>query len=112
MAKGREGAFRVRRAAGLARGLKRTPAARFSFLLATPIILGAGALKVLDLAQAGNVLPHAPALAIGFLAASVVGYVCIHFLLKHLQNHRLYPFAIYCACAGVTCLIVALTGLR
>jgi undecaprenyl-diphosphatase len=99
-------------AAGLARGVKRAPAARFSFLLATPIILGAGGLKVLDLAQAGNLLPHAPALITGFLAAGVVGYACIHLLLRYLQNRRLYPFAVYCTCFGVACLIIALTGLR
>lgn len=95
-------------AAGLGRGLKREPAARFSFLLATPIILGAGALQTADLAQAGDLAAQAPALVVGFLAAGLVGLGCIYFLLRHLQKHRLYPFAIYCAAAGVGCLIVAL----
>lgn len=99
-------------AAGLARGIKRAPAARFSFLLATPIILGAGGFKVLDLAQAGNLLSNAPALICGFLAAGAVGFVCIHVLLRYLQNRRLYPFAIYCACFGAACLVIALIGSR
>lgn len=96
-------------AAGLARGLRREPAARFSFLLATPIILGAGLLKVVDLAQMGGLAAQAPVLVIGFLAAGVVGFGCIHFLLRYLQRRRLYPFAIYCAAAGVACLLVALS---
>ncbi len=99
-------------AAGLARGLKREPAARFSFLLATPIILGAGAFKLLDLAQAGDLTGQMPTLIVGFLGAGVVGFGCIHFLLRYLQRRSLYPFAIYCAAVGATCLIIAATGLR
>ncbi len=95
-------------AAGLARGLRREPAARFSFLLATPIILGAGLLKVMDLAQAGDLAEQAPMLVVGFVTAGVVGFGCIHFLLRYLQRHRLYPFAVYCAVAGFACLLVAL----
>jgi undecaprenyl-diphosphatase len=95
-------------AAGLARGLRREPAARFSFLLATPIILGAGLLKVVDLAQMGDLATQIPTLVVGFVAAGVVGFGCIHFLLRYLQRHRLYPFAVYCAVAGVACLLVAL----
>jgi undecaprenyl-diphosphatase len=95
-------------AAGLARGLRREPAARFSFLLATPVILGAGLLKVVDLAQMGGLAAQIPTLAIGFAAAGGVGFACIHFLLRYLQHRRLYPFAIYCAVVGVVCLVVAL----
>ena len=95
-------------AAGLARGLRREPAARFSFLLATPIILGAGLLKVVDLAQVGDLAAQVPTFVVGSLAAGAVGFGCIHFLLRYLQRHRLYPFAVYCAVAGVTCLLVAL----
>jgi len=95
-------------AAGLARGLRREPAARFSFLLATPIILGAGLLKVADLAQVGGLVAQAPTLIVGFVAAGVVGFGCIHFLLRYLQRRRLYPFAVYCAIAGLACLLVAL----
>jgi len=95
-------------AAALARGLKREPAARFSFLLATPVILGAGLLKVVDLAQVGDLAAQAPALVVGFLAAALVGFGCIRFLLRYLQRHRLYPFAIYCAVFGLVCLLVAL----
>ena len=95
--------------AGLARGLQREPSARFSFFLATPIILGAGFLQLVDLAQEGGLVAQAPTLIAGFLAAAAVGFGCIYFLLRYLQRRRLYPFAIYCAVAGVVCLIVALT---
>ncbi|MDY7075531.1 MAG: undecaprenyl-diphosphatase UppP [Chloroflexota bacterium] len=95
-------------AAGLARGLRRESAARFSFLLATPTILGAGLLKVVDLAQMGGLAAQAPTLVVGFLAAGLVGFGCIHFLLRYLQRRPLYPFAIYCAAAGIACLLVAL----
>ncbi|MBN1975789.1 MAG: undecaprenyl-diphosphatase UppP [Anaerolineae bacterium] len=99
-------------AAGLARGLKREPAAHFSFLLATPVILGAGAFKILDLAQAGDLTGRVPALVVGFLGASIVGFGCIHFLLRYLQRHRLYPFAIYCVALGSISLIIAAMGWR
>jgi undecaprenyl-diphosphatase len=96
-------------AAGLTRGLRRESAARFSFLLATPIILGAGLLELLDLAQVGELTAQASTLIVGFLSAGIVGFGCIHFLLRYLQHRRLYPFAVYCAVAGVVCLLVALT---
>lgn len=95
-------------AAGLARGLRRGDAARFSFLLATPIILGAGLLQVVDLAQVGDLAAQAPVLLVGFLSAGVVGFGCIHFLLRYLQRRRLYPFALYCVAVGLACLLVAL----
>jgi undecaprenyl-diphosphatase len=99
-------------AAGLTRGLEREPAARFSFLLATPVILGAGAFKLLDLLQAGGLTGQVPAFVVGLVGAGVVGFGCIYFLLRYLQRHRLYPFAIYCAAVGITCLVIAATGLR
>jgi undecaprenyl-diphosphatase len=86
---------------GLFRGLERPVAARFSFLLSMPIILGAGLLPVVDLLQT----PAAPAelsvLFVGFAAAAVSGYLCIWGLLRYLQRGKLYPFAIYCALAGL-----------
>jgi undecaprenyl-diphosphatase len=94
-------------ATGLFRGLQRPAAARFSFLLATPIIFGAGLFKLGDLFSAPDPLAQVPALMVGFLAAAVSGYLCIWGLLRYLKQGKLYPFAIYCACAGVFCLAVA-----
>jgi undecaprenyl-diphosphatase len=93
---------------GLAGGLGRPAAARFSFLLSAPVILGAGLLQLVELASTPNALAQVPMLAVGFVAAAVTGYVCIGWLLRYLQRGRLYPFAIYCAVFGTFCLAVAL----
>ena len=93
---------------GLARGLRRDDAARYAFLLATPIIFGAGLFKLLDLFGASGTRAQLPALVIGFLAAAASGYGCICFLLRYLQRGRLYPFAIYCTAAGAGALLLAL----
>ena len=94
--------------AGLTRGLRRELAARYSFLLGTPVILGAGLFKVLDLAQAGNLASQWVSLLIGFVVSGVVGFGCIHLLLSYVRQRRLYPFAVYCAVFGVLCLVVVL----
>jgi undecaprenyl-diphosphatase len=93
-------------AVGVLRGLERPAAARFSFLLSTPIILGAGMFKLVDLLEAPDAMAQVPALVTGFLAAAVAGYLCIWLLLRYLQRGRLYPFALYCVWVGVSCLIV------
>jgi undecaprenyl-diphosphatase len=95
-------------AAGLFRGLKREAAARYSFLLATPIIFGAGLLQLLDLFEVENATARLPPLILGFLAAALSGYLCIRFLLAYLQRGKLYAFAIYCWLAGGASLLIAM----
>jgi undecaprenyl-diphosphatase len=95
-------------AAGLLRGIKRDDAARFSFWLGTPAILGAGLLQVKDLITGSGWKVDAVPVVVGFVAAAVAGYVCIRFLLSYLRRHKLYVFAIYCALLGTACLIVSL----
>lgn len=95
--------------AGRARGLAREEAARFSFLLAVPIILGAGAKSVLDLRREQGRSISAAALAVGFLSAAVVGYVAARFLLRFLRTHDLRPFAVYLGFLGLTLLVVSWT---
>ena len=63
---------------------------------------------MIDLAEAGGLAAQAPGLIVGFVAAGIVGYGCIHFLLRYLERRQLYPFAIYCTVAGILCLLVAL----
>ena len=92
-------------AAGLGRGLQREAAARLSFLLAIPIMAGAGTFKVLALVQSGS-LQAPSALAAGFLAAAASGYLCIAFLLSYVRNQPLYPFAIYCWAVGALALVL------
>ncbi|MGD1993633.1 MAG: undecaprenyl-diphosphatase UppP [Anaerolineae bacterium] len=95
-------------ATGILTGLRREAAARFSFLLATPIIVGAGLFKLLELIELGGLATQAPTLLVGTMAALLTGLACIHFLLRYLRRRSLYPFAAYCAAAGIACLVVAL----
>jgi undecaprenyl-diphosphatase len=94
-------------ASGLLRGIERRAAARFSFLLSTPVIIGAGVWQLKDLFQAPNWTSYLGAMGAGFLASAIAGYVCIRFLLDYLRRGKLYIFALYCALAGTACLIVS-----
>jgi undecaprenyl-diphosphatase len=82
--------------AGLLVGLTRESAARFSFLMATPVIAGAGALEAFKLirGEAGPSLEIAP-LVVGTLAALVSGLAAIHFLLGYLRSHSVTIFVVY-----------------
>lgn len=88
-------------AGGLLRGITREQAARFSFLLAVPTMLGAGVIALLDLRQATDAATQLGPLVVGFLAAAVIGFIAIHWLLTFLRQRRLYIFAIYCAMASL-----------
>jgi len=94
-------------AAGLGRGLDRPSAARFSFLVGLPAIAGAGLLSILDIFTAQGSLPLGH-YAAAFVAAAVVGYLCIAFLLNWVKRHTLYPFAVYCAVVGTLYLLFTL----
>ncbi|SBU01545.1 Undecaprenyl-diphosphatase [Candidatus Promineifilum breve] len=94
-------------AAGLWRGLDRPTAARFSFLVGLPAIAGVSLLSIIDIFTAQGSLPNGHYLA-AFLAAAVVGYLCIAFLLSWVKRHSLYPFAIYCAVVGLLYLLFTL----
>jgi undecaprenyl-diphosphatase len=85
--------------AGLLRGLSHEDAARFSFLLATPVILAAGALKIPDLFGPLGAGIHGQVLA-GSVASFVSAYLAVRFLTRYFQTRTLTPFAIYCVLAG------------
>jgi undecaprenyl-diphosphatase len=89
-------------------GFNRTAAARFSFLMSIPVLLGAGVVTMADLFNSGTVGEQIPSIAVGFVAAAVSGYLCIRWLLGYLQRHSLYVFAIYCATISVLTILVAL----
>ena len=86
------------------RGLSREDAARFSFLLATPVILAAGVLKLGDLfgplgsGIRGQVL-------LGSVLSGVGAYLSVRFLTRYFANRSLRPFGAYCVVAGVACLV-------
>jgi len=90
--------------AGLLRGLDHEDAAKFSFLLATPVILAAGVLKLPTLAGAGGEHIHGQVLA-GSVVAGVAAYLSVRFLTRYFATRTLTPFAIYCLVAGVVCLV-------
>lgn len=96
-------------AAGLARGVRRDAAARFSFLLGTPAFLGAGLLQMTDALSANSsaVLAQAPALIVGFVASAISGFLAIRFLLSYLRTRSLYVFAVYCALLGVFVIVLS-----
>jgi len=92
--------------AGLARGMTRETAARFSFLLSIPIVAGAAAYSALSLVRHADTLPSgaAPEFLIGMLTATVSGYFCVAYFLRYLQTKSLTPFVIYRIILGVVLL--------
>ncbi|WP_433291351.1 undecaprenyl-diphosphate phosphatase [Actinoplanes sp. CA-030573] len=86
--------------AGLVRGLNHEDAARFAFLLATPVILAAGVLKMPELAAPSARGVLGPVLA-GSLVAGVAAYVSVRFLTRYFETRTLNPFAVYCVVAGL-----------
>lgn len=92
--------------AALFLGMQREPAARFSFLLAAPIMLGAGLKKLPDMATSASTEAGLLAIAVGFLTSLVVGYLSIKFLLQYLQRNTLYLFVWYRIALGLTVLAV------
>ena len=90
---------------GRVRRLSREDSARFSFLLALPIILGAGAKAVLDLRKHPEPPIGAAELVVGFLASAVVGYAAVRFLLRYLRTRTLRPFGIYLGLLGAALLL-------
>ncbi len=94
---------------GLFLGLNRRSAAHFSFLLATPIIAGAGLHHIpqwLRESTSGE-LTLLPAV-VGFLAAVVSSYLTIKYLLRFLQRHTFIPFAVYRVLVAALVLALAL----
>ena len=89
--------------AGMYRGLSREDAARFAFLLATPVILAAGALKTSDLITKGHGI-YGPILA-GSILSGIGAYISVRFLVRYFQTRTLTPFAIYCVLFGLGSII-------
>ena len=88
---------------GLFRGLDRTEAARYSFLLAIPTIAGAGVLSLSDLSDTtSDVGP----IAVGFIVSALSGYAAITWLIRILATRSFMPFSLYCLALGTLALIV------
>ncbi|HXG35768.1 MAG TPA: undecaprenyl-diphosphate phosphatase, partial [Dehalococcoidia bacterium] len=91
--------------AGLLRGFSREQAARFSFLISTPAILGAALLKMTEALSEGVSAQDARIMVAGALAATVFSWLSIGFLLRLLQTRSFLPFISYRAVAGVFVLV-------
>jgi undecaprenyl-diphosphatase len=93
---------------GLLAGLRHEEAARFSFLLATPVILGAGLVEVPQLFGGG--VPVGEYLAAAVLSG-LAAYASARFLLRYFRSGRLDPYGFYCIAAGLISLALLLFGL-
>jgi undecaprenyl-diphosphatase len=95
---------------GLLTGLSNEDAARYGFLLATPVILAAAALKLPELLGPQGDGVRGPALVAG-LCAAFTTFLAVKFLMRFLQTNRLSPFGYYCIGFGLICTVVfALEG--
>jgi undecaprenyl-diphosphatase len=92
-------------------GLDRATAARFSFLLALPIIFGAGALKGAELAQTGF-QGYLPQFIAGSVAAAISGFLVIWFLLRYLRGHDFFWFMVYRLAVAALVIGLIVTGVR
>lgn len=90
---------------GLLAGLSNEDAARFAFLLATPIILAAAVLKLPELLGHQGDGVRGPAL-VGALGSGATAYLAVRFLMRFFETNRLTPFAIYCVAAGAFATVV------
>ena len=91
-------------AAGLWRGLNHEDAARFAFLLATPVILAAGVLKVPSLLGTAGAHIHGQ-VVLGVVVTAVSAYLSVRFLVRWFQTRTLTPFAIYCLAVGAASIV-------
>jgi undecaprenyl-diphosphatase len=96
-------------AGGLFRGLSRAAAARFSFLLATPILAGAALKEGLNIIRAGGIEPDMRlAFGVGALVSAVSGYAVIAFFIRYLQTRTLKIFVWYRIICGIIILALAI----
>jgi undecaprenyl-diphosphatase len=92
-------------AGGLLRGISREDAARFSFLLSIPVILGAFVLQIVGLRTEKPEIAILP-VAAGMITAFITGYLAIKLMLKIVREKRLRGFALYTAILGILCVII------
>ena len=92
--------------AGLFLGIERELAARYSFLLSIPAILGAALVQAKDITSIMDI--SSTAAIAGFIAAIISGYLAVRFMLKLIKEKNLLPFAYYCWIIGPLAIILAL----
>ena len=93
-------------AGGMFRHIDRPSAARFSFLMSIPVMIGASLFSLNDLLETPSLTGFLPVILAGLLVAGIVGYLSIRWLLSFLTKRSLNWFALYCALLGVITIIV------
>lgn len=93
-------------AGGMTRNMDRASAARFSFLMSIPVMLGAGVVSISDVLKVPDLGSFLPMILVGIVVALLVGYLSIHWLLGFLTKRSFYWFALYCVLFGALVLIV------
>jgi undecaprenyl-diphosphatase len=93
--------------AGLFRNLSRAAAARFSFLLAVPVMTAAGLAELVGYAG-GDVTVDTRAVVLGLVISALTGFACIHFFLKWLTRYGVLPYVLYRLALGAVLLFVVL----
>ena len=96
--------------AGLVRDLERPDATRFSFLLATPVILGAAAKTLLDARKLAGLTAQLDVVAIGFGVSFVAGLAAVAFMVRYLRTHSLKVFVIYRVALALVILVAVAAG--
>lgn len=95
---------------GMLAGLRREEAASFAFLLSVPVIAGAGGKQIFDALSGDEVSAGADVYAVGLIAAAVVGYAAVAFLMRFLRVRSLLSFVAYRVVLGVTVLALVAAG--
>lgn len=96
--------------AGLYQGIRRADATRFSFLLATPVIVGAGAKTLLDARKAEALFAAPDVLAVGFILSFLFGLLAVAFMVRFLRSHSLIWFVPYRLIVAALAIALALSG--
>ena len=92
--------------AGMLRNFGRPAATRFAFLLSAPVMLAAGLYESIVVLRHGHLEALLVPLSLGFVVASITGWLSIRWLLRYVSSHSLYAFAAYCGAIGVLCLVM------
>lgn len=95
---------------GLFLGLERADAARFSFLLGFPVILGSAVFKLKGLGHDPALSAMLPMMAVGVVVSAISGYLCIRFLMRFLATNTMTVFVVYRVVLGLVILGMLLTG--
>jgi undecaprenyl-diphosphatase len=95
---------------GMLAGMRREEAASFAFLLSVPVIAGAGGKQIFDALSGDEASAGADVYAVGLIAAAVVGYAAVAFLMRFLRVRSLLSFVAYRVVLGVTVLALVAAG--